>query len=1691
MGGTVIQTANGAITGGTLQIGLASSASAGQYTLKNVGNHVGTLAAKLMGTGSLSYQDSGALTIGAVTTMTSETTTGITSGTDVSLQTGGLLTIASGAAIGAIGHTIVLNTNGVSENAASAVTATNLLLLGGSASVFDLSASSTNNIGTIAGLVSGSIQFANAVLNPLIVGSVNGYDGITTDGGDVTLTAGTQGNPALITVSKVISTGSGTGGTLTVGGDVNLLAAPAVGSGDINLNATFNGSIIISINIVTPGQIVLTATDDVIIRGILESTDSYIKLTGDSDHDGHGGVWIDNTSGVGADGQLIAAGNITLQGSDVSSDLISLDSVRVDNNSSGATLSAGGNITIQADTAAPQVGANQVINGVLETTGTGSIDITAQTAGKILLDNNLTTTGGAMTFESLVTLVTNITLDTTAFGAAPNSTITFDANVSGPGKTLTLGGNLDLASGVTIGLGTGVNGGTLVLGGDTVTAHTNDNITARFLDLGLTPQTFFVDTGYSLTVTASIQGPVDLTKTGRGTLTFAGNTANTYTGTTYVNAGTLALNKSPGNAIAGTLVIGDDTSPSPDVVSLSASNQIADTAAVIIHSDGQFLLNDHSEQIGTLTITDDSLLLSGQSNVMLGTVSGGGTLTVAGLLNLGDGSINTYADTLALNGGLQTVSGSIQGTGAISLGSSSQTFTVDGAADFKAPIAGTGGIVVAGFGTLELNAINTYTGTTSVNSGTVVVGDGTHSAQIKGGVAVGGGTLVVSSSGTVVGAATISSGTVQDDGTISGIVTVNGGVLSGTGTTGSVTANGGIVSPGDGIGSVVPLSATGSIALGARSTYQVEIGASTNDEITATGSINLGGGVLAASLLTGATPSVGTTFTIVHSDTSLTGTFNGMNDGALLYVGGLRFQIHYTTTDVTLTRIGNPATQFIVSASPSNPTAGMPFDLTVKAEDAAGIVDPLYTGTVHLTTTDSGTGVVVPANYTFTIGNGGDNGSHTFTAGATLIHVGTPSQSVTATDTANLSITGTGTVTVTPAAASGYRITGGSTLTAGGTETVTISQVDQYQNVETSLSGSVSLTFSGLHAAPDGTAATINGTALGTQLVNFTSGQATVTLQAFDAETATLAVTDGTHTSAGTGGTGLSLTVSAAFASGYRITGGSTLTAGGTETVAISQVDQYQNVETGLTGGVSLTFSGLHAAPDGTHMPTINSTALGTSQSLSFTAGQATATLQAFDAETATLAVTDGTHGSSGTGGTGLSLTVSAAGVSGYRITGGSTLTAGGTETVTISQVDQYQNVESSLTGSVSLTFSGLHAAPDGTAATINGTALGTQMISFTTGQATATLQAFDAETATLAVTDGTHTSASIGGTGLSLTVSAAGVSGYRITGGSTLTAGGTETITISQVDQYQNVETSLTGSVSLTFTGLDAAPDGTHVPMINSQALGTSQSLSFTSGQATATLQAFDAETATLAVTDGTYGSSTTGGTGLSLTVSAAGVSAYRITGGSTLTAGGTETITISQVDQYQNVETSLTGSVSLTFSGPHAVPDGTAAKINGTALGTQLISFTAGQATATLQAFDAETATLAVTDGTHTSASGGGTGLSLTVSVGSASAYRITGGSTLTAGGTETITISQVDQYQNVETGLTSGVSLTFSGLHAAPDGTHVPTINSTALGMLQSLSFTAGQATATLQAFDAETATLAVTDGATPARAPAARV
>jgi hypothetical protein len=78
------------------------------------------------------------------------------------------------------------------------------------------------------------------------------------------------------------------------------------------------------------------------------------------------------------------------------------------------------------------------------------------------------------------------------------------------------------------------------------------------------------------------------------------------------------------------------------------------------------------------------------------------------------------------------------------------------------------------------------------------------------------------------------------------------------------------------------------------------------------------------------------------------------------------------------------AIQFGVIA-PASVAANAPFDVTVIALDPYGNVDTNYQGTITFSTTDPGPGVVLPANYPFTVA---DAGMHTFPRSVILITPG-------------------------------------------------------------------------------------------------------------------------------------------------------------------------------------------------------------------------------------------------------------------------------------------------------------------------------------------------------------------------------------------------------------------------------------------------------------------------------------------------------------------------------------------------------------------------------------------------------------------------------------------------------------------------------------------------------------------------------
>ncbi len=262
-----------------------------------------------------------------------------------------------------------------------------------------------------------------------------------------------------------------------------------------------------------------------------------------------------------------------------------------------------------------------------------------------------------------------------------------------------------------------------------------------------------VAAGSSLNVSGAIVGNLELIKSGAGTLELSGVFNNTSNQATRILEGTLLLNKEPGiNAITTTIEVGSNVNGAPmATLKLGASDQIPDGVLVRVHASGLFDLNNQSEAI------DQLQLVSGQTNsadVTLGT----GTLTIAR-----QGLDNHFAIYLLSVGKNNAVSGSTITGGTLALnvfGSNdsaaarlNRRFEVNDATNgtdltITSAIANGSdllnmGLEKRGFGSLELGGTtaNTFTGTTSIVEGTLLLNKTPGVNAMSGPLSIGDGNV--------------------------------------------------------------------------------------------------------------------------------------------------------------------------------------------------------------------------------------------------------------------------------------------------------------------------------------------------------------------------------------------------------------------------------------------------------------------------------------------------------------------------------------------------------------------------------------------------------------------------------------------------------------------------------------------------------------------------------------------------------------------------------------------------------------------------------------------------------------------------------------------------------------------------------------------------------------------------------------
>lgn len=265
--------------------------------------------------------------------------------------------------------------------------------------------------------------------------------------------------------------------------------------------------------------------------------------------------------------------------------------------------------------------------------------------------------------------------------------------------------------------------------------------------------------GVGVTVTGSLSGPGrSLTKTGAGMLTLSGN--NSYSGDTAVNDGMLTLGHANALGSSGTIGFGGGT--------LRLFNT-TDLSGRFSQTPGQLYYVDTAGQNVTfatpLTSAGGRLSKSGSGTLTLGVANSySGTTTVsAGTLTFsGAGSLGSTTADLVMSGGtldLATASPLTVGTLYITGGATVQNgtltatdydFYATGAPSISAVLTGSDvDLTKGGSAVLTLANANSYTGTTTVNGGTLTLNFNAATAPTSdivhgtSALRLGGGTLTL------------------------------------------------------------------------------------------------------------------------------------------------------------------------------------------------------------------------------------------------------------------------------------------------------------------------------------------------------------------------------------------------------------------------------------------------------------------------------------------------------------------------------------------------------------------------------------------------------------------------------------------------------------------------------------------------------------------------------------------------------------------------------------------------------------------------------------------------------------------------------------------------------------------------------------------------------------------------------------
>ena len=418
---------------------------------------------------------------------------------------------------------------------------------------------------------------------------------------------------------------------------------------------------------------------------------------------------------------------------------------------------------------------------------------------------------------------------------------------------------------------------------DTATAgswilNNNGNSTNNLILAGTTPGITVnaLGTGKTATISAVIQGEEGLVKSGSGTLVLSG--ANTYNGTTTINAGTVTMTGGSGNYL-GALQINAGTLNVTTRLNFGAAT-LADVAGATLDFSGvtgthQILSLSGGGANGGNVVLGNSLYTTGSlSTSYAGIISGTGAFVQGGTGMQTLSGMNTYTGTTSIQKGTLSVSSisSVNG-GASSLGNSSDgriflgattntgtlLYTGSGhSTDRVVSLSGTtGGGTIDASGSGALVFTSNFTVNIAGSKTLTLTGNNTDENRIGGAIVnhssngstsltkSGTGKWILSGNNTYTGATTVSEGTLLVDGSLaagSAVTVASGAILGGSGRINGAAVVNGTLQPGNSPG---VLTFNGTLTLGTTSAVVMELNGTARgtgyDGIDVTGALTYGG----------------------------------------------------------------------------------------------------------------------------------------------------------------------------------------------------------------------------------------------------------------------------------------------------------------------------------------------------------------------------------------------------------------------------------------------------------------------------------------------------------------------------------------------------------------------------------------------------------------------------------------------------------------------------------------------------------------------------------------------------------------------------------------------------------------------------------------------------------------------------------